>query len=77
MSTPEEKEKRRRRMKRRSKIAHDLHSKKYRQRVIPSKKVRDSSDDSLYDDEYLYLDDVDYLEVRHASRAKREVLSNN
>lgn len=66
MSTPEEKEKRRRRIKRRSAVAHDLHSRKYRQRIIKRRRrsedieVWDGRLDSLLDDDDLYLDDLDF-----------------
>lgn len=66
MSSLEEREKRRRRMKnRRSHIAHDLHSKKYRQRIVKSKKGKDNGkgegDQEVWDsdDSDLWLDDYD------------------
>lgn len=76
MSTPEEKEKRRRRIKRRSAVAHDLHSKKYRQRIIKGKRrlenieVWDGSFDDLLDDDDLYLDDLDPRREQWLSRKK-------
>ena len=60
MSTPEEKERRRQRMKR-SAVVRDLHSTKYRARVIPDrrrnhhfKEVEDDALESIHsvDDEY-------------------------
>lgn len=56
MSSLEDREKRRRRLKHRSDIVHDLHSKKYRQRVVKdrrkkSPKARDLSKDDLYDND--------------------------
>lgn len=65
MSSLEDREKRRRRLKHRSDIAHDLHSKKYRQRVVQqrkkSSKTRSLSEDYLWDDDDDGIDPNDNL----------------
>ena len=57
MSTPEEKERRRRRMKR-SAVVRDLHTRKYRQRVVKDRR-RKHLEQTIEDDA---LDDFDVLD---------------
>lgn len=64
MTSPEEKDRRRRRMKR-NRIAHDLHSSKYRQRRVDRKRKPQPEEAETWNDDDLF--DVDTFDDDNSS----------